>query len=139
MKAISALAAITTVTITATVTATVTATQTTTLLAAEPERTAKAKNPAKHCLAIVEVTHRQVFMREPWRQRAVNKAWLVWQSKVNKSYGSTYNKSDDAQDKKIKCERVGFGQDKIGNVGTYVSCTLKATPCVTLINRPTKN
>lgn len=91
---------------------------------------------AKHCMTLVEVTHRQVFMREPWRLRAKNKAWAVWQASVTKRFGSAYQERSAALVKDAKCERVGFGQDAVGNVGTYVSCTLSAIPCVNLISPP---
>lgn len=86
-----------------------------------------------HCVSQIEVKSEHLFMFDDWRKIAREKSKTKWQESVKQRYGSVYTIWEVAKNQKEKCERIGFGNDKQGNVGTLVICNRSAEPCVNLI------
>ncbi|GAA6212217.1 hypothetical protein NBRC116602_19580 [Hyphomicrobiales bacterium 4NK60-0047b] len=74
-------------------------------------------------------------MRDGWQRTAEYKTKAKWAESVKKRYGSVYSQWDSAKNKKYECRRIGFGNDKEGNVGTSVLCMIAAEPCVNLLDK----
>jgi len=95
----------------------------------------RLSNPSKHCVNAIEVKSEHLFMRDEWQTIAEFKTKARWAESVKKRYGSVYSQWKDANNKKYECRRIGFGNDKEGNVGTSVLCMIAAEPCVILLNK----
>lgn len=95
-------------------------------------------DPLKHCLAKVEIKTHEVYLKKDWRIKAQQNSTLKWQKSVQARYGSVYSKWDLSKNKKTNCTRIGFGNDKEGNIGTTVNCFYAAEPCVLLITKSKK-
>lgn len=98
-----------------------------------PNVSASSENTPLHCVTEIEVSTEHLFMFDEWRKIAKEKSKNKWQESVRQRYGSVYTKWESAKNQKAKCERIGFGNDKQGNVGTLVICNRSAEPCVKLI------
>ncbi len=92
-------------------------------------------NPKKHCVNKIEIKSEHLFMRDGWQRKAEYQTKAKWAESVKKRYGSVYSQWDSAKNKKYECRRIGFGNDKEGNVGTSVLCMIAAEPCVNLTNK----
>ncbi|GJM00266.1 MAG: hypothetical protein DHS20C07_19450 [Methyloligella sp.] len=98
-------------------------------------RKVSLNNPKKHCVNKIEIKSEHLFMRDGWQRRVEYQTKAKWAESVKKRYGSVYSQWDSAKNKKYECRRIGFGNDKEGNVGTSVLCMIAAEPCVNLTNK----
>ena len=92
-------------------------------------------NPKKHCVNKIEIKSEHLFMRDGWQRKAEYQTKAKWAESVKKRYGTVYSQWKSAKNKKYECRRIGFGNDKEGNVGTSVLCMITAEPCVNLTNK----
>ena len=95
---------------------------------------ASAASEPKHCVNTIKIKHRQTYFSDGWLQAAKQHAALKWQNTVKKRFGSVYSNWALARNQKSHCNRIGFGSDLQGNIGTFVLCSYSAEPCVNLLD-----
>ncbi len=94
----------------------------------------QAASEPKHCVNTIKIKYRETYFSDGWLQAAKQHAALKWQKTVKKRFGSVYSNWALARNQKSQCNRIGFGSDLKGNIGTFVLCSYSAEPCVNLLD-----
>ena len=89
----------------------------------------------KHCVQKIELKTEHLFMKDNWQQSAEIQTKEKWSRSVIKRFGTVYGNWKTAINKKYECTRIGFGNDKEGNIGASVICLIEAEPCVILLDK----
>lgn len=85
-----------------------------------------------HCVSKVKIEFSKVYMISKWLPLANKQAQNKWKKRVTAQYGSVYSQWDQSAEPLSKCNRIGFGNDNKGNIGSTVLCEISAIPCVKL-------
>ncbi len=89
----------------------------------------------KHCVQKIELKTEHLFMKDNWQKHAEVETKEKWSKSVVKRFGTVYSNWKTAKNKKYECTRIGFGNDKAGNIGASVICLIEAEPCVILLTK----